>query len=263
MPQSNNQTSPRLGVTFFLVEQSRRFVARVGGYVIIQRTGVIRRKSSQNLPSDGLLFVGRQSLELCDQFFRNNTHAHRLLQSGEFVTAKDGCSGEARYVATSIQEAAGQAVKVGLREPTNGEIWPDYRMQNKMMKASIISLALVCFILGGCATQTQQSSTGRDFDDTKVSQIKKGVTKADDVVALYGEPDRKEIVSGTDVMWHYTYTSKVVKTHSAPFSSVKTTTSGFQKKLDVLLQNDVVINFTYVKTPIESENEFSAGLISN
>jgi outer membrane protein assembly factor BamE (lipoprotein component of BamABCDE complex) len=122
---------------------------------------------------------------------------------------------------------------------------------------------MVCFVLGGCATATQQSSTGRDFDETKVSQIKKGVTKADDVVALYGEPDRKEIVSGTDVMWHYTYTSKVVQTHSAMYSSTKTTVSGFQKKLDMLLQNDVVINFTYVKTPIESENEFSGGVITN
>jgi outer membrane protein assembly factor BamE (lipoprotein component of BamABCDE complex) len=131
------------------------------------------------------------------------------------------------------------------------------------MKALVISLALVCFILGGCATATQQSSTGRDFDETKVNQIKKGVTKADDVVALYGEPDRKEIVSGTDVMWHYTYTSKVVKTHTAMYSPTKTTVSGFQKKLDLLLQNDVVINFTYVKTPIESENEVSGAVIGN
>ena len=130
------------------------------------------------------------------------------------------------------------------------------------MRALIISLALVCLALAGCATQKLQSSSGRDFDETKVNQVKKGVTKADDVVALYGEPDRKEILSGTDVMWHYTYTSKAVATHSAMFSSTKTTVSGFQKKLDVLLQNDVVINFTYVKTPIESENEVSGGVIT-
>ncbi len=132
-----------------------------------------------------------------------------------------------------------------------------------MMKDSITSLALACLLLAGCATANQKTTTGRDFDETKISQIKKGATKADDVVALYGEPDRKEIFSTTDVMWHYTYTSKATRTHTAMFSGTEVTVTGFQKKLDVLLQNDVVMNFTYVKTPIESENDFSGATMSN
>lgn len=137
-----------------------------------------------------------------------------------------------------------------------------YKIMN-MMKGSIISLALGCVILAGCATANQATTAGRDFGETKTSQIKKGVTKADDMVALYGEPDRKEIVSATDVMWHYTYTSKNTRTHSGMFSGTQVTVSGFQKKLDVLLQNDVVMNFTYVKTPIESENDISGTTMSN
>ena len=35
-------------------------------------------------------------------------------------------------------------------------------------------------------------------------------------------------------------------------------TTGYKKQLDVLLENDLVINFTYVKVPIESRKETSA-----
>jgi outer membrane protein assembly factor BamE (lipoprotein component of BamABCDE complex) len=131
------------------------------------------------------------------------------------------------------------------------------------MKVIFSSLSLFCFLLCGCSTLTNQVTTGRDFDDAKVSQIKKGVSKADDVVALYGEPDRKEIVSGTDVMWHYTYLTKVTKTHSGMFAPVVVTETGYRKNLDVLLQNDVVINYTYVKVPIESQTQTSGGMISS
>jgi outer membrane protein assembly factor BamE (lipoprotein component of BamABCDE complex) len=127
------------------------------------------------------------------------------------------------------------------------------------MKFVYSSLFLFCMILNGCSTVTNHVATGRDFDETKVTQIKKGVTTADGIVALYGEPDRKDIVSPQQVMWHYSYLTEEHKTRSAMFSPVVERTTGFKKNLDVLLENDIVINFTYVKVPIESQTETSSG----
>ena len=56
-------------------------------------------------------------------------------------------------------------------------------------------LFLLCAVLCGCTTVTNRVTNGRDFDERKTSQIKKGVTTADRVVALYGEADQKQIVS--------------------------------------------------------------------
>lgn len=131
------------------------------------------------------------------------------------------------------------------------------------MKTIFGSLSLLCIVLCGCSTMTNSNTTGRDFDETKVSQIKKKVTSADGVVALYGEPDRKEIVSANQVMWHYTYLTEEHKTHSGMFSPVVEQTTGYKKNLDVLLQDDMVINFTYVKVPIQSEKSSSGGVWTN
>jgi outer membrane protein assembly factor BamE (lipoprotein component of BamABCDE complex) len=128
------------------------------------------------------------------------------------------------------------------------------------MKFICNSLFLLCLILCGCSTVTDRVTTGRDFDETRSAQIKKGVTTADGIVALYGEPDRKDIVSPQQVMWHYSYLKEEHKTHSGMFAPVVERTTGFKKNLDVLLENDIVINFTYVKVPIESQKETSGGL---
>jgi len=128
------------------------------------------------------------------------------------------------------------------------------------MKALNTAFFLLCMVLCGCSTVTNRATTGRDFDETKVSQIKKGATTADGIVALYGEPDRKEIVSTHEVMWHYTYSTEERKTHSAMFSPVVEHVTGYKKNLDILLQDDTVMNFTYVKVPIQSVKESRANL---
>lgn len=118
------------------------------------------------------------------------------------------------------------------------------------MKATSNLLLLVCVFLCGCAgmnTITMDTKEGRDFDETKVSQITKLFTTANDVVKLYGDPDSKEIVSTNQVMWHYTYLNEVDTSHSG----VEQTT-GSKKNLDILFQDDIVINFSYVNAPIQS-----------
>jgi outer membrane protein assembly factor BamE (lipoprotein component of BamABCDE complex) len=131
------------------------------------------------------------------------------------------------------------------------------------MKSIPASLFLLCLVLSGCSTMTDHATSGRDFDETKISQIKKRTTTADAIVALYGEPDTKQIVSDNQVMWHYTYLTTEHKTHSGMFIPTVDTTTGYKKNLDVLLQDDVVVNFTYVKVPIQSEHDNSGAVWSN
>jgi outer membrane protein assembly factor BamE (lipoprotein component of BamABCDE complex) len=134
------------------------------------------------------------------------------------------------------------------------------RMKPNTMKAIYGSLILLCLILCSCNTVTNRVANGRDFDETKVNQIKKASTTADGVVALYGEPDSKQIVATHQVMWHYTYLTEEHKIHTVPFSPTVEHVTGYRKNLDILLQDDIVMNFTYVKTPIETEKESSAGI---
>ena len=119
------------------------------------------------------------------------------------------------------------------------------------MKAISISLMLLCVVLCGCLTPAIKT-VGRDFDETKVSQIKKGVTTANGIVTLFGVPDAKEIVSANQVMWHYTYL-KEVKTIDETFTGEVEQTAGVKKNLDILFQDDTVINFSGSKLPIHTE----------
>ena len=128
------------------------------------------------------------------------------------------------------------------------------------MKLYNLLLLLLCVVLCGCSTVTNRVVNGRDFDETKVSQIQKNVTTATGVVALYGEPDRKEIVSPQEVMWHYSYVRETHQTKNGLLNHVTEHTTGYKKQLDILFQNDIVINFTYVKVPVESEKETQSGL---
>ena len=53
--------------------------------------------------------------------------------------------------------------------------------------------------MAGCA------STGNNFDESKVSQIKKGVTTEAELVQMFGQPQNRAVNSEgqTTLMWHY------------------------------------------------------------
>src|SRR5436309_4828752 len=74
MPQSNNQTSPRLGGTLFLVEHRGQLVSGSSGDVIAQRAGIPRRQVVNDLAHKLLLFFNSQCLELGEQFCCGVTH---------------------------------------------------------------------------------------------------------------------------------------------------------------------------------------------
>ena len=95
------------------------------------------------------------------------------------------------------------------------------------------NLALV-IIVTGCA------STGQNFDESKVSQIKKGETTEAELTQMFGQPTNRSISSEGTTMLMWTYVEARVKGESfIPFAGafVGGTTSK-QKTLSVNLGPD-------------------------
>ncbi len=90
----------------------------------------------------------------------------------------------------------------------------------------------------------------------EVPTIKDGYEKAHrsngdlcrELKSLFGEPYAKSAVSETDEKWIYTYTNGSAHAQSYVVT-MKVTTTGTQKTLDVLIRNDVVINYTFSEGP--------------
>ena len=79
MPQSNNQTSPRLGGTFLLMKHCCQHVACNSNCVIAKRPGIPRRQVVHYLSQELLLLLDWQRLELGKQFCRSSAHRERIL----------------------------------------------------------------------------------------------------------------------------------------------------------------------------------------
>ena len=113
------------------------------------------------------------------------------------------------------------------------------------MKKLIVVMGM-CVALGGCATS--HYTVGRDFPSASVTNITKGKTTTAELKSLFGEPYTKSAVSETDEKWIYTYTNGSAHAQSYVVT-MKVTTTGTQKTLDVLIRNDVVINYTFSEGP--------------
>ncbi|WP_323158831.1 hypothetical protein [Pseudomonas viridiflava] len=110
----------------------------------------------------------------------------------------------------------------------------------------LIAVMGICVSLGGCATS--HYTAGRDFPSASVASITKGKTTTTELKSLFGEPYAKSAVSETDEKWIYTYTNGSAHAQSYVVT-MKVTTTGTQKTLDVLIRNDVVINYTFSEGP--------------
>lgn len=110
----------------------------------------------------------------------------------------------------------------------------------------LIAVVGMCFVLSACATS--HYTAGRDFSSASVVNITKGKTTTTELKALFGEPYSKSAVSETDEKWIYTYTSGSAHAQSYVVT-MKVTTIGTQKTLDVLIRDDVVINYTFSEGP--------------
>ena len=109
-----------------------------------------------------------------------------------------------------------------------------------MRKAlAVLAVSLAVY---GCATSHYTS--GRDFPSENVASIVKGKTTTAELKALFGDPFAKSAVTDTDEKWVYTYAN--CSAHAQSYIvTMKVTTTGTQKTLDVLIRNDTVINFTF------------------
>jgi len=107
---------------------------------------------------------------------------------------------------------------------------------------NIILLALGTLLLSSCATAN--FTQGKPFDTTKVSSIEKGKTTAAEIKNWFGEPFTKAVSGAKEETWVYFYEAGQSKAQSYVFS-VKVQTEGNIKKLDILLKDGVVENFTY------------------
>ena len=112
-------------------------------------------------------------------------------------------------------------------------------------------MSLICVSLIGCATRTYIS--GNDFDTSKVAEIKKGVTTSDELVSLLGKPFDKSVKSEDEVVWSYIWYKTTSKT-SMGWSSPNIVTDGYEKKLQVLIKNGVVVNYVLDEGPFHKES---------
>lgn len=109
----------------------------------------------------------------------------------------------------------------------------------------ILIVTILLLNLVACATSNY--SVGNPFPSDQVATIKKGQTTAAEVLAKFGEPFSKSVISATQEKWLYSY---VEGSANVNFGQVKTT--GTQKTLDLLIDNEIVINYTFTEGPVSS-----------
>ena len=101
----------------------------------------------------------------------------------------------------------------------------------------------------GCATSNY--NVGKDFDSAAVSSIERGKTTAADLVATFGEPFTKTVISEHEEKWIYTHISGTAKAQSY-IVTMRVESEGTHKTLDLLLRENVVVNYAYNEVPMSS-----------
>ena len=128
--------------------------------------------------------------------------------------------------------------------------------------AALISTLLIAGCAGPESAAPAKSSTstirrGRDFENSKVNDIQKGKTTTQEIIQWFGQPFAKRIVSTNQIGWLYTWRqSTLTVTRSA--NSTKGRESGYKKRLELLISDDVVLNYTFDEGPFESDGDRNA-----
>jgi len=106
---------------------------------------------------------------------------------------------------------------------------------------SAISLSALCMFAAGCA------SAGNNFDESKISQIKKGETTEADLVGIFGDPIQRGLDSNgmTTLTWMYVESRAKGESfipYAGPFIGG---TRSKNKTLNVTLNDGKVANFNF------------------
>ena len=122
-----------------------------------------------------------------------------------------------------------------------------------MKITKVILLLGLSLCLGGCVTT--QYTAGRDFDDTKASQIVKHKTTEDEIIAMFGTPYSKEPEVDDGERWTYSYLSATSHEQDRILlAGSKVETTGTKKNLYILFdKNKVVVNFVLDKGPLDKQ----------
>ena len=128
-----------------------------------------------------------------------------------------------------------------------------------MSKLYSLLLGLV-LILAGCAAPSSdvaRSSTstirkGRDFDTSKVKDIQKGKTTSQEIVQWFGQPSAKKIISTNQIGWLYAWRQSTI-TVNRTAKTAKGKETGYRKRLELLITDEVVSNYTFDEGPFEAD----------
>jgi len=108
--------------------------------------------------------------------------------------------------------------------------------------ASVLVIAVFLLNLTACV------STGRQFDESSVPSIKKGITTKKDIISMFGEPTSKTSSSDSE-SWLYQYSSgnptaggmtKTILTMGLLMPDIETE----MKMLSISFKNDLVIDYS-------------------
>jgi outer membrane protein assembly factor BamE (lipoprotein component of BamABCDE complex) len=122
-------------------------------------------------------------------------------------------------------------------------------MNTKKVILLPIVMAVICACLCGCATSTV--TRGKDFDGSKVSQVVKGKTTADEITTMFGSPNSKTPVNADEERWVYSYVTATAHATAFGGSVHSEVTGGHKKILNLYFKNGIVVNFTFEDGPIE------------
>jgi hypothetical protein len=119
-----------------------------------------------------------------------------------------------------------------------------------------LSLSLSGLLCGLTLFAVSCASVGNNFDDTKISDIKKGQTTEADLVKMFGDPENRMVNSDSALTLTWIYSEAKVKgtsfiPYAGPFMGG---TRSKSKTLSATLTNNLVASFTYSGGGTETRN---------
>ncbi len=116
-------------------------------------------------------------------------------------------------------------------------------MVKNLLSKYTLALAISALV-SGCV-YTSNVDYGTKFTSNQVREIKKKVTNKSDLLRIFGEPSIKSTISENSEKWIYSYTAGSA---SSQAFTMKTTSDISTRTLDILIKDDVVINFAETNT---------------